>query len=162
MLLHYIKLLLTLQLLQDMYTINTRLCRVNNFQTGKPLTLITIEGFCKYGDRCTFAHGEVDMRAKFVPASNMYATATPSVVTEMPVAPVPSNGGIDYSVFSQPIDPMQTMKTPDYGFETQFSYSYGGEHAFYQPPMMTQEVPKMMSKFTNLAIKHVSWCPPVN
>lgn len=31
------------------------------------LIIIGIDGFCKFGDRCTFSHGDEDMRAKFAP-----------------------------------------------------------------------------------------------
>lgn len=131
---------------QDTYTTNIRQCRANNFQTGKQLLTNHLEGFCKYGDRCTFAHGDVDLRAKFVPASNMYPGGTQSVSGEASQIPAQSNGGIDYSAFSQPPDAVPTMKPQDYGFDTQFNYAYGGESAFYQVPSSSQDLQRPTGK----------------
>lgn len=61
-----------------------------------------LEGHCKYGDRCTFAHGELDMRAKFVPAELLYPSTGQVPPTEPITVPASTYGAVDYSAFSQP------------------------------------------------------------
>ena len=78
--------------------------------------LIKIEGHCKYGDRCTFAHGDQDMRAKFVKAELLYSSAAQPQVPEQvqlqapAPAPVANFGTVDYGAFSQP--PTMPATTP--------------------------------------------------
>lgn len=57
---------------------------------------------CKYGERCTFAHGDLDMRAKFVPASTLYPTATPGFVQEPATQATQAYSGVDFAAFSPP------------------------------------------------------------
>ena len=73
-----------------------------------------IDGNCKYGDRCTFAHGDQDMRSKFIKAEVLYSSAghhqmqDPSQMMdvsyiEQPLQPpVLGTKTIDYSAFSAP------------------------------------------------------------
>lgn len=72
------------------------------------ISFINLEGYWKYGDRCTFAHGDIDMRAKFVPAESLYPTASPVMQIEKPMVPMAYGGGVDYSGFSQPMMPVHS------------------------------------------------------
>lgn len=81
-----------------------------NFLTSKPTKLIFSAGHCKYGDRCTFAHGELDMRAKFVPAELLYPSTTQQSSMDQTQMAQPVYGTVDYSAFSHP--PASVVATP--------------------------------------------------
>lgn len=62
-----------------------------------------LEGYWKYGDRCTFAHGEIDMRAKFVPAESLYPTTIQSMPVDNKQIVQMGYEAADYPAFSQPM-----------------------------------------------------------
>lgn len=72
-----------------------------------------IEGHCKYGDRCTFAHGEHDMRAKFVKAELLYPSATQQTNSDVAQPQTSAFGTVDYSAFTAP--PGTTIAEASFG-----------------------------------------------
>ena len=98
-----------------MSIINIRRFLVRTFLQVSIPFIIFIEGHCKYGDRCTFAHGDQDMRAKFVKAEHLYSTPAqpqvhdPTQIQAPAQTPISATyGTVDYSAFSQP----PTMQVP--------------------------------------------------
>jgi hypothetical protein len=94
-------------------------------------------GYCKYGDRCTFAHGDVDLRAKFVPASSLYPSTSGEMgqeqIMQTPLpppmsAPGQNYSGIDYSSFSQPSDSFQVFGSSDTGYQQQSPFGSYEQH----------------------------------
>lgn len=92
---------------------------------------MNIGAHCKYGDRCTFAHGDHDMRAKFVKAELLYSPAAqPQSADPSQMQAMGANseyGTVDYSAFSQPPSleqvappvPVQTTVVPEPATESQ-------------------------------------------
>lgn len=109
-------------------------------------------GYCKYGDRCTFAHGDVDMRAKFVPASSLYPSTPPEYTGEAVGGPTTSVGvpamgtlgvpmtapgtmysGIDYSVFGASQESFQNFGSQDQMYQSQNVYNGYGMDEYNGP-----------------------------
>lgn len=139
----YTRLQLLCQLLRDMCIINIKpfLVRISK-QVRENNQIIEIEGFWKYGDRCTFAHGEVDLRAKFVPASSLYSSIPSQPPTE-PVSQISAAyGSIDYGAFSQPPEAIPSYVSGVPGQDNPYSYMYGTDPGSYQvnemPPFPSQ------------------------
>jgi len=125
---------------------------VHNKYKTVPCKNFQTEGYCKYGDRCTFAHGEVDLREKFVPASTMYSATTPGapggvaesyqkmsppIAVEHPASMAGYSSGysgvIDYSAFSQPPDMVASYGMAGMGKDMAYGY-YGMEQEAFQMP----------------------------
>uniref|UniRef100_A0A7S3N8B0 C3H1-type domain-containing protein n=1 Tax=Euplotes harpa TaxID=151035 RepID=A0A7S3N8B0_9SPIT len=88
-----IRLRSTRLLRQATCTTSTRRCLESNFIQ---------EGYCKYGERCTFAHGDQDLKAKFVPAETLYPTGPQQMYPEKVTSTAPMYGTVDYSAFAPP------------------------------------------------------------
>lgn len=109
-----------------LFTTSTKPCLVNNFQLG----------YCKYGDRCTFAHGDVDLKPKFVPASTVYPDTAPEMTQDSTMQATQINQspsyGIDYSSFSQPSDAFQVFSNPEQNYSNSTAFTAFDQGDDYQ------------------------------
>lgn len=105
---------------------------VHNKYKTVPCKNFLTEGHCKYGDRCTFAHGEHDIRAKFVPAEAVYPANPQTQVVEAAQVAQPGFETVDFGAFSPPPSSMGTtpafaMQDPGQDLATKENGDYGSD-----------------------------------
>lgn len=136
-----------------MFKTNIKPFHVKTFKQVCISLIFHLEGYCKYGDRCTFAHGDVDLREKYIPASSLYGNMPSEMTPEMPPPAPPAYGGVDFSAFSQPPDMSQNYGSPGFIQGPQYNSVYNTASDIYHMNGGLQTQHNITSKYYNLILK---------